>query len=130
MARSPRRRVAGLNLVSLENLFLACAVSARPRYHAGKSNGGGANLSGQAWLDFSGTRGYRDGGREEVMSLDYRIYPEENLIRMRCVGDFTFEELIAHTERVNADARFRKGMNTLGDYSEASFVGQISTMSD
>ena len=63
------------------------------------------------------------------MSLEYSIYPEENLIRMRCAGEFTFEELIAHTERVNADAQFRPGMNTLGDYREARFTGEVSSMS-
>jgi hypothetical protein len=64
------------------------------------------------------------------MSLEYSIYPEENLIRMRCAGEFTFDELIAHTERVNADEQFRPGMNTLGDYREARFTGEVSSMSD
>ena len=64
------------------------------------------------------------------MSLEYSIYPEENLIRMRCAGEFTFEELMAHTERVNADGQFRPGMNTLGDYRVAEFTGEVSSMSD
>ncbi|MEM7144859.1 MAG: hypothetical protein AAF591_06965 [Verrucomicrobiota bacterium] len=64
------------------------------------------------------------------MSFEFKVYPEENLIRMRCEGAFTFEELIAHTERVNADPEFRPGMNTLGDYREASLAGEISGMSD
>jgi hypothetical protein len=64
------------------------------------------------------------------MPLEYSIDPDANMIRMRCVGDFTFEELVAHTERVNADDRFRPGMNTLGDYREARLVGDISQMHD
>ena len=64
------------------------------------------------------------------MSFEYTIYPEENLIRMKCSGDFTIPELMEHTLRVNQDPKFQPGMNTLGDYLDAHWVGEVQEMSD
>ena len=63
------------------------------------------------------------------MPLEYSIDPSENLIRTRCYGDFTFAEVITHSERVNSDELFRPGMNTLSDFREARFVGNVAEMS-
>ena len=64
------------------------------------------------------------------MGFEYSIHPGENLIRMRCEGEFYAGDLFAHTERVNADPLFRPGMDTLGDYREAEFADDASAMAD
>ena len=64
------------------------------------------------------------------MPLEYSIDPTENLIRTRCYGDFTFSEVITHSEKVNSDGLFRPGMDTLSDFREARFVGNVAEMSE
>ena len=64
------------------------------------------------------------------MSFEYTVHPEENLIRMRWLGDFTIEALIEKMEVIALDPGFTPGMNTLGDYREARWVGDVHEMSD
>ncbi len=62
--------------------------------------------------------------------FEFEISPDENLIRMHCVGEFTIEELIAHTVRVNEHPDFRPGMDTLGDYREAQWIGDPGAITE
>lgn len=53
------------------------------------------------------------------MKFAYCIDPTQNLIHLRCIGRITLAELMAHVNSVNTDPQFRKGMNTLADFSQA-----------
>jgi hypothetical protein len=64
------------------------------------------------------------------MSFEYSLHPEENLIRIRCTGDFTIEGLIGWMEEMGTDPLITPGMNLFGDYREARWVGDVQEMGD
>jgi hypothetical protein len=62
------------------------------------------------------------------MPIHYTIDEAENLIRVTHDGPFTIEEMIRHSQRVNADPRFVPGMNTLTDLREASLADRVEAI--
>ncbi len=59
------------------------------------------------------------------MTTSFTIDEGKNTIYTTVKGEITTEELIQHIARVHADPRFRKGMNTLADFSEAKASHEI-----
>lgn len=53
----------------------------------------------------------------------YAFDRENGLIRLKVRGSVTLAEIVTHTERVNRDPRFRPGLNTLVDVSDAIIGG-------
>ncbi|MEM7148159.1 MAG: hypothetical protein AAF591_23865 [Verrucomicrobiota bacterium] len=64
------------------------------------------------------------------MSCEYSIDPEANLIRLRWTGDFRIERLIEKMGEIAENEDAKPGMNILGDYREAPWVGEVGEMSD
>ncbi len=54
------------------------------------------------------------------MKSSYKIDDENNLIFAVFKGSPTVEHMINHGNRVNSDPKFRTGMNTIADLTEAS----------
>lgn len=63
------------------------------------------------------------------MPIEYEIDEGEGLVRTRCVGSFSIDDLIQHSIRVNGDPRFSPGMNTLIDFSKAELVDDVEAIS-
>ena len=62
------------------------------------------------------------------MPIDYTIDQDAHLVRVRCVGDLTIDGMIQHSLRVNDDARFIPGMDTLTDMREATLVDDVAAI--
>ena len=54
------------------------------------------------------------------MKSSYKIDEEKNVIIAVFTGNHTVEEMINHVNLVNSDPKFRSGMNTIADLTEAS----------
>jgi hypothetical protein len=64
------------------------------------------------------------------MSFEYSVHPADNLIRVRWCGEFTMEELIKRMEEMAGDPLVKPGMNMLGDYREARWIGDVQEIGD
>ena len=53
------------------------------------------------------------------MKTNYRIDKNKNRTYTTVTGEISAEELIEHIERVNNDQEYRRGMDTLADFSTA-----------
>jgi len=52
------------------------------------------------------------------MPIDYQIDPGRHLIRTRCIGSLTFDEVVAHFRALEADPRIPDPLDVLLDFSE------------
>ena len=52
------------------------------------------------------------------MPIHYQIDPARHLIRTRCVGPLTFDEVVAHFRVLEADPRIPDPLDVLLDFSE------------
>jgi hypothetical protein len=64
------------------------------------------------------------------MSFEYSVHPEENLVRLRWTGEFTIEALIGRMNEMASEGALKAGMNVLGDYREADWIGVVGEMTD
>ncbi|MEW6221658.1 MAG: hypothetical protein AB1634_19290 [Thermodesulfobacteriota bacterium] len=53
------------------------------------------------------------------MGSSFEIDPEKGLILSSYWGEVKADEILAHIRAVHADPRFRKGMHSLADFSQA-----------
>jgi hypothetical protein len=56
------------------------------------------------------------------MPVTYKIYPAEKLIRTRCIGDVTLEEVTEHFRELERDPNLPDRLNVLLDLSETTSV--------
>jgi len=54
------------------------------------------------------------------MPVHYQIDPGRHLIRTRCVGSLTLDEVVAHLRALEADPRIPDPLDVLLDFSELS----------
>ena len=64
------------------------------------------------------------------MKSSYKIDEENNLITAVFEGSCTVEEMINHVNLVNSDPKFRTGMNTIADLTEASIDWNYSNIDE
>lgn len=64
------------------------------------------------------------------MPFTYSIDVEERLVRVRCDGNFTIDEMIRHSLRVNEDPDFVPGMDTLSDLRNAHLIDEVTALRD
>lgn len=60
----------------------------------------------------------------------YSIDVEERLVRVQCDGNFTIDEMIRHSLRVNEDPDFVPGMDTLSDLRNAHLIDEVTALRD
>ncbi|MCB1228898.1 MAG: hypothetical protein KDN19_01450 [Verrucomicrobiae bacterium] len=61
--------------------------------------------------------------------IEYEIDPGEGLVKVRCSGSFTIDQMIRHSLRVNEDPRFKPGMDTLIDFRHADLADDVEALS-
>ena len=65
-----------------------------------------------------------------VVPFTYSIDIEARLVRVRCEGNFTIDEMIRHSLRVNEDPEFVPGMDTLSDLRNAHLIDEVTALRD